>query len=87
MDDQMLRAEWELGLEVEAFLGTKVGEYLIGCCKQDRDLALEQLAVVDPEDQRAIRAIQQQVQICQMIPAYLHEIVIRSQQAEEALRQ
>ena len=87
MDEQTLMAEWSLGLEVEVFLGTKVGEYLLGCCKQDRDEALERLAVVDPEDAKAIREIQQQLQVCQMIPAYLHEIVIRSRQAEEALKQ
>ncbi len=85
MDEQTLHAEWELGLEVEAFLGLKVGEYLLACCEQDRNEALEKLATVEPEDAKSIRAIQQQIQVCQMIPAYLHEIVIRSRQAEEML--
>ena len=72
-------------MEVEAFLGLEVGKYLVACCEQDRIEALEKLATVDPEDAKAIREIQQQIQVCQMIPGYLHEIVIRSRQAEEVL--
>lgn len=87
MDEQSLRADYQIGLEAESFLRSEVGKILVEMAKQDRLLALEKFVGVDAGDKEKIAAIQLEVRIAESIPAYLEELVTRSYQAELALKQ
>lgn len=94
MTDQieMALAETELLIEVEQFLETNVGKYILGCREQDEKDAFDKLVDFDPykfktlgEVQSAISALQQDVLLAKKVHGYLSDAIIRGNQAEEIL--
>jgi hypothetical protein len=85
-------AEAQLSIEVEKFLDTDIGRYILGCREQDEKDALEKLVEFDPykynnlgELQTAFAKIQENVLIARKVHGYLSDAIIRGNQAEEIL--
>ncbi len=51
-----------IGLDAQAFFNTQLGEYILNRHEEEIKRALEQLAVVDPEDVKTIMALQRDAQ-------------------------
>jgi hypothetical protein len=75
------------GKEVEQWLDTRIGAYLVRKAQDEASKALEALAEVDPEDAKAIRALQNKVQVSDSIIGWLGEAVRMGIQATDQLRE
>jgi hypothetical protein len=63
------------GFDVEAFLKSDIGVYLSERAESERQGALEQLALVDADDTKKIRALQQQIAVVDSWQQWLAEAV------------
>jgi len=77
--------EVQLGIEVEAFLNSPVGRHLAQRAEDERERALEALAVSDAEDAKAIRELQTRVWRASSISAWLAAAIEASAHAEAEL--
>lgn len=74
-DTRELQKTIELSFEVEAFLGTSVGKYLIKRAEEDIESAVAELKTVDPENPKAIRTIQSRIQTAEDFQYWLAEAI------------
>ena len=74
--------EAELGEEARDFVKSQLGIFIIEQCKQDRQIALEKLADVDPEDLSATRNAINEVKLAERFEQKLVQII---QQGDSAL--
>jgi hypothetical protein len=82
-----LIADEVIGVEVERFLSGEAGRRMTEQAEADRAAALEQLATVDPEDARAIRAIQTQIAAIDRFHQGLADMMTAARQASMRLTQ
>jgi len=68
-------AEARLGIEMETFLRSEVGQYLVGRAELEEREALEALAEVDPEDPACIRAAQFRLQVARAAPRWIRDAI------------
>lgn len=78
--DAELLASAELGEEAKKFLEGNVGRALVGMAKQDASIALEKLALVDPDDKLKIVELQREVAFGNRFEQYLVELISRGDQ-------
>ena len=86
MSDELI-AEAELGEEARNFVKSQLGILILGQCKQDRQVALEKLSEVDPEDRAKVRAAQNAVRLAEMFEERLVEIITQGDQALNVWKQ
>lgn len=65
----------DFGIEVEAFIRSKVGQYLIKRAEQDIDDALEAMKEVDPDNANAVRALQGQIKRAESVQYWMAEAI------------
>ena len=65
----------DFGIEVEAFLRSKVGQYLIQRAEGEIADALEALKEIDPDNAPAIRALQGQIKRAESIQYWMAEAI------------
>jgi hypothetical protein len=82
-----LVADEAIGIEVERFLSSSAGKALIGRLEAERADALEKLAGVDAESPKAIRAVQNQIAVIDMMMQYMADLHAMARQASERLLQ
>jgi hypothetical protein len=82
-----LIAEAEMGREASAFLEGNLGQFLIGCAAQEVMAAQEALEKVDPEDMKAVRALQNKAWLGRKFREWLEELVSKGKNAEDAFKQ
>ena len=76
----------EKGIQVEAFISSDLGRYLLDRSNAEQKAALEQLGEVDPDDPKAIRRLQFNLQVAAGIQNWLADLVVEARNAEEAMR-
>lgn len=76
----------QLGIDIEQLVGHRIGAYLLDKIKTERQDALDALAEVDPEDPKAIRALQFKVQVVDRIEGWLADAVTEARNAEHTLK-
>ena len=76
-----------VGLDTKAFLRSDLGGFLVDRLNQQRKLALVELEKADPDDAKAIRAIQNEAYIPLMILQSIDEAIEAYKLAEERLNQ
>ena len=76
----------DMGIQVEAFINSDLGRYLLDRSNAEQKAALEQLGEVDPDDPNAIRRLQFNLQVAAGIQNWLADLVVEARNAEEALR-
>ena len=80
-----LRNKIAFGMDVKVFIASQVGRYLLDKANKDRDAAMEELANVDAEDAKAIRALQNRVKCTENFLMWLGEAVTEGEIAEQEL--
>lgn len=85
MNDPSLYAEAMLGRDVEEFLSSDIGRYLVARAEEEEKAALEQLATVAPWRRRRITQLQAQVWRAQSFKSWLGELIVTGRQALQHL--
>jgi hypothetical protein len=81
-DIHQLRGEIAFGLDVQKFMQSQLGVYLVARARAERAEALEALADVDAEDGKAIRALQASAAVAAAFEGWLQEAVAAGINAE-----
>lgn len=74
-DLRVTTAMIDFGMEVEAFLQSRIGRYLTGRAEDEIEAAVEALKRVDPHDTRAIQAIQNTIHRAESFGYWLAEAI------------
>lgn len=80
-----LYAAVEFGMEVKAFLGSKLGKYLVERAEAQRDEAITELVNCRASDYDRIRELQNTVQRAESIQYWMAEIITEAHAAQETL--
>ena len=75
----------DLGFQVEAFLQSDLGRYLVQRAEAQVEEAVELLKRCSPEDSAHIRAIQQTIQVAESIQYWLAEAIQSGLNAQQQL--
>lgn len=86
-DNAELYAEAMLGQDVESFLASDIGRYLIGRADQESADAADKLKTVFPWRRRRITELQNQIWRAESFQSWLGELIIRGRQATSQLEQ
>ena len=86
-DERTKIAQADLGLTLEEFKRSKAGRYLIGCALQEAREALRKLKTVDPNDTKAITALQNEIWRAESLVQWVEEAIYTGKNAEQALQQ
>jgi len=84
---EQLDAQVALGVRVAEFFDGPVGKYLRDKHDTYRAELLETLAHVDPDDPKAIRAVQNRILVIDQIDQWLEEAITQALSAHERLQQ
>lgn len=82
-----LYAEAMLGQDVESFLASDIGRYLIGRADQESAEAVNKLKTCFPWRRRRITELQNQIWRAESFQSWLGELIIRGRQATSQLEQ
>lgn len=75
------------GRQVEMFLESDIGVYLVQCAQTEINEATEKLVRVDPEDPKAIRDLQHKIRVAESVVGWLADAVRSGTQAREAIEE
>lgn len=78
-------AEATLGTDALDFVTSDLGQYMIGCAKQDAEDAHQKLKNTAPWRRRRIQQLQNDIKCAEQFVLYLRDLVIRGKAAEIAL--
>jgi hypothetical protein len=81
-----LYAKLDFGIEVENFLASRVGQYLIRYAEEERDAAVKQLKEVDAFDANAIRKLQDAIKRAESIQYWMAYAIQDGLNAEKMLK-
>lgn len=81
-----LLAAVELGLDAQAFLGTRVGKYLVERAEAERDEAFEAIKQADPDSPKLIRDLQHRIWRAEQFQYWIAEMIQSGTLAEEQLQ-
>jgi len=70
-----LLTQIDLGFQVEAFLQSDIGRYLVQRAEAQVDEYVESLKRVDPDDPRQIRSIQHNINVAEAIQYWLADAI------------
>lgn len=84
MTDQLKEAQ--LGIEAEQFKSTDLGRYLLARAQDDIVVAFKEWQDADPEDAKAIRAIQNKAQVAESFLNWIDEAIFNGKYAEDEIR-
>lgn len=73
------------GKEVEFFLTSNIGTYLLQCAMDEKEAAVDDLMKLSASDTEAVRQIQLKIAVCQKITKWLADAVNAGIQATEYL--
>lgn len=79
---EQMRAEVAFGLDVQQFMGTSMGRYLTARANAEIEAAKSELVDVDPEDHKAVRAIQNRAKVASMFLDWMGEAVTTGEIAQ-----
>ncbi len=74
-----------LGKQVEDFLETDIGLYILGHAEAYATHAMRQLETVSPWRRNRIRDLQNQIKVSKLVISWLSEAITSGQQAAEVL--
>lgn len=84
-EGKKLLAQVEVGLDAEAFLAGKLGEYILQRVVADRESALSQLEVVDAHNPTEVMKAQNDARVPVLFLQYLNDCIEEGRQAERLL--
>lgn len=83
-DLNQLIAEAEIGEQARKFLESDLGKTLLGMAEQDAREAEIALGEIDPDDKKAILALQNKIRLCKFFGQWLAELISRGNDAMQA---
>jgi Tfp pilus assembly pilus retraction ATPase PilT len=75
------------GKQVEQFLSSDIGQYLVERANEQAEAAIKELLVVDPTATELIRATQNRVKVSDSILSWLRDAIQMGEQAQAQLRE
>lgn len=75
------------GREVEFFLESDIGVYIKQCAEQDLQSAKDRLVTADPDDAKAIRALQFKAAVASAVMGWLEDAIRSGRQAQEMIQE
>lgn len=84
-DQERLRTV-QFGIDVERFVQSDIGRYLLGCAAMDKAQALLGLADVDAADANAVRELQMIIRRADSFKEWLEDAMTAGDNAEAELR-
>lgn len=85
-ESKELYAKLDFGIEVENFLKSRIGQYLIGYAEDERDAAVKKLKEVDAFDANAIRKLQDDIKRAESIQYWMAYAIQDGVNAEKLLK-
>jgi len=73
------------GKQVDAFMGSDVGKYVMERAQQQRKDAIAEFAQVDATDTSAVQAIQNKLKVAEMVVQWLRDAVMDGLKAFQIL--
>ena len=74
-----------LGLDAEAFLNSKVGQYMQGRAEETAMEAMQSLKTVDPNDSKQVQALQNAVFRAESFMLWINQCMEEGRMAEKSL--
>lgn len=84
MNEELI-AEAILGRDVEDFLNSEVGKYLVGCAEQEANEAMNELKKIATWRKRRIAELQNKIWRAESFQRWLGELIIGGRQAIQQL--
>lgn len=85
-DDPKVR--WAMfGKQVELFLQSDIGSYLVKRAKQEGDAAMEELKQVDAFDGKAVASLQLKARVADAVIVWLGDAIAAGESAVEQLKE
>jgi len=75
----------DFGMEVEAFLQSDIGRYLVKRADGEVEAAVEALKEADPEDAKSIRGLQNTIRVAESIQYWLADAIQSGMNAQAEL--
>lgn len=85
-DDPTVRTA-VFGKQVEHFLETDIGTYLLQCAKAQSDEWMQKLKNCDPWDEEAVMAAQMKIHVAELFIGWLGDALAAGLQATEHIRE
>jgi len=85
--NKLQQMEILLGDDADSFFKSDLGQYVVAKAQQVCDDALVGLRIVDPEDTKKIRELQNQISIAEGTLGWLQEMLITGRQTLETLQE
>lgn len=83
--NRKLFADVDFGMEIEAFLRSKVGKYLLARAEDDREKGVAELLEADPSNMAKILQLQSQVKRADSIQQWMAEAIQQGTYAQQQL--
>lgn len=77
----------DMGFQAEAFLQSDIGRYLVSRAEAQIDAAVEALKGADPEDAKAIRALQNTIAVAESVQYWLADLIQQGENAQQQLHE
>lgn len=77
----------DLGFQAEAFLRSDIGRYLVSRAEAQIEEAVEVLKEADPEDPKAIRALQNTITVAESVQYWLADVIQQGENAQQQLHE
>lgn len=77
----------DFGMEVEQFLGSRIGKHLVSRAEHEASEAIEALKNTDPGDSNAIRALQTTIKRAESIQYWMAECIQIGLHSQSELKQ
>lgn len=74
-DNSVLMADARVGMQVELFLSSDVGRYLVGRAQLEEKAAIDDLVAASPDDAEANRSIRNRIAVTHMLRDWLSDAV------------
>lgn len=73
------------GKQVEDFLSSDIGEYLLKKAEREIESTVEKLKKANPNEPMSVQGLQNQIKVCESIVGWLGEAIRSGQQAVKAI--
>lgn len=86
-DDNPVLKTIDFGMEVEAFLQSEIGRYIASRAEAEVEGAVEAMKVVEPDDAKAIRGLQNTIRVAESVLYWLADAIQSGLNAQAELHE
>lgn len=86
-DEHVMAEQIYLGAEVERFLASPIGKYMVDAIESRRERAINDFSTVVPTDAGAVMRVQMELRMADQFQQWLADILIAAQEAARLVEQ